>query len=108
MRFATDVDGVPFIPALYRQIAHWPAVLAWLADELVPRLDAPETNAKRAEFQAAARGAAVEIVARLPAPRGVAPDGETTRRILAAVDRYAVTSPEMTMFGRIMLDALPA
>ena len=46
--------------------------------------------------------------ARLPAPRGTAPDAETTRRILAAVDRYAETSPEMTMFGRIILDALPA
>src|SRR5579863_4377599 len=32
MRFATEVDGVPFIPALYRQVAHWPRVLSWLAD----------------------------------------------------------------------------
>lgn len=108
LRFATEVDGAPFIPALYRQIAHWPAVLAWLVDELVPRLHAPETNAKRAEFQAAAREAAADIVARLPAPSGTAPDADTTRRVLAAVDRYAVTSPEMTMFGRIILEALPA
>ncbi|MEA2738887.1 MAG: hypothetical protein QOH05_2194, partial [Acetobacteraceae bacterium] len=28
MRFATEVDDKPFLPALYRQIAHWPAVLA--------------------------------------------------------------------------------
>jgi hypothetical protein len=75
---------------------------------LVPRLQASETNAKRAEFQAAARDAAVGIVARLPAPHGAVPDTETTRRVLAAVDRYAVTSPEMTMFGRIVLEALPA
>jgi hypothetical protein len=32
MRLATEVDGVPFIPALYRQLAHWPPVLVWLAD----------------------------------------------------------------------------
>lgn len=108
MRFATEVGGAPFIPALYRQIAHWPTALVWLADELVPRLDAQETNARRAAFQTAAREAAADIVARLPAPRGTAPDADTTRRILAAVDRYAETSPEMTMFGRIILDALPA
>jgi hypothetical protein len=31
MRFTTAVDGKPFIPALYRQLARWPGVLAWLA-----------------------------------------------------------------------------
>ena len=109
MRFATDVDGVPFIPALYRQVAHWPGVLAWLADELEPRFQAPETAAARAAFQEAARAAAVEIVARLPPlPDGPAPDVATTQRVLAAIERYAVTSPEMTMFGQLILDALPA
>ena len=108
MRFATEVDGTPFIPALYRQLAHWPAVLAWLADELGPRFLAPETAAARAAFQAAARAAAPDIVARLPAlPVGEAPDEPTTQRVLTAVERYAVTSPEMTMFGQLILDALP-
>jgi hypothetical protein len=108
MRFATEVDGVPFIPALYRQVAHWPAVLGWLADELVPRLGAAETAAARAAFQAAARAAAEDIVARLPASGGsVGLDEEVRRRVLAAIGRYAETSPEMTLFGQIMLDALP-
>jgi hypothetical protein len=108
MRFATDVDGVPFIPALYRQVAHWPRVLSWLADELEPRFQAPETAAARAAFQEAARAAAVDIVARLPPlPDGPATDVATTRRVLAAIERYAVTSPEMTMFGQLILDALP-
>ncbi len=108
MRFATEVDGQPFIPALYRQFAHWPAMLAWLADVLVPRLRAQETNTARAAFRAAALQAAGPIVARLPslAP-GFRPDAETTRRVLATIDRYAETSPEMTMFGRLVLDALP-
>jgi hypothetical protein len=116
MRFATDVDGAPFIPALYRQLAHWPAFLAWLADALVPRLTAPETNAARAAFRAAAMEAAPAIVARLPRPDGgadpgathslAAPDAGTTRRILATIDRYAETSPEMTMFGRLILDVI--
>jgi hypothetical protein len=108
MRFATEVDGVPFIPALYRQLAHWPALLRWLADELEPRLQAPETDAARAAFQDAARAAAPSIVAGLSAPDDVAPPDEVTaQRVLAAIERYAVTSPEMTLFGQLILDALP-
>ena len=108
LRFATEVDGTPFIPALYRQLAHWPPLLAWLADELGPRFNAPETNAGRTSFQTAARAAAPGIVARLSSPTGSAPpDAATARRVMAAVDRYAVTSPEMTMFGQLILDALP-
>lgn len=108
MRFATKVDGTPFIPALYRQVAHWPPALAWLADELAPRFAAPETAVARAAFQTAARDAAPGIVARLPgAPDSERPDDDTVQRVLAAVERYAETSPEMTMFGQLILDALP-
>jgi hypothetical protein len=105
MRFATEVDGAPFIPALYRQLARFPAFLAWLADALVPRLTASETNTARAAFRTAALAAAPAIVARLPSP-GPTPDAETTRRILATIDRYAETSPEMTMFGRLISQAI--
>ena len=109
MQFATEVDGVPFIPALYRQLAHWPAVLAWLPDELAPRFGSHETAAARTAFQAAARAAAADIVARLPElPESASPDAATRRQVLAAIDRYAETSPEMTMFGQLILDALPA
>ena len=104
MRFATEVDGAPFIPVLYRQLARYPEFLAWLADALVPRLSEPETNTARAAFRAAALDAAPSIVARLPGlPPGPVPDSETTRRVLATIDRYAETSPEMTMFGRLIL-----
>ena len=108
MRFATEVDGTPFIPALYRQLAHWPGVLSWLADELEPRFAASETATARSEFRAAARKAAPGIIERLPgSPDGPAPDAATAQRVLATIDRYAETSPEMTMFGQLILDALP-
>lgn len=95
MRFATDLDGTPFIPALYRQLAHWPPVLAWLADELAPRFGAPDTAAMRAALQSAARAVAPDVVASLPGrPSGESPDAEMTRRILAAIERYRVTSPD--------------
>jgi hypothetical protein len=108
MRLATAVDGKPFVPALYRQIAHWPAVLAWLAAELAPRFAAPETASARTAFRAAAKRAAPDIVVRLPGvPPGAPPDAAIVRRVLATIDRYAETSPEMTMFGQLILDALP-
>ena len=43
-----------------------------------------------------------------PLSSSAAPDSETTRRVLATIDRYAETSPEMTMFGQLILDTLPA
>jgi hypothetical protein len=108
LQLGTEVDGSPFVPALYRQLAHWPNVLAWLATELGPRFAAPETSAARAAFRDAAWQAAQAIVARLPAlPATAPPDAETTRRVLATIDRYAETSPEMVMFGQLLLDALP-
>lgn len=109
MHFATEVDGMPFVPALYRQLAHWPPVLAWLADGLGPRLRAAETATARSAFQSAARTAASDIVARLRGlPEAPPPDAVTAKRVLAAIERYAETSPEMAMFGQLMLDALPA
>jgi hypothetical protein len=108
MQLGTEIDGKPFLPALYRQLAHWPQFLAWLATELGPRFAAPETATARAAFRQQALAAAPQIVARLPGlPARPAPDAETGRRILSAVDRYAGTSPEMTMFGRLILEALP-
>lgn len=108
MQLATEMDGKPFVPALYRQIAHWPGVLAWLATELGPRFDSMETNQARATFRDAAWASAPAIVARLPSlPAGSAPDAQTSERILATIERYAATSPEMVMFGQLILDALP-
>lgn len=109
MRFATQVDNKPFIPALYRQIAHWPDVLVWVADELTPHFSAGETAETRRAFRAAAYRAAPDIVANLPGlPPMQPPDPATTARLLAIIDRYAETSPEMTMFGNLILAAFPA
>jgi hypothetical protein len=108
LRFATELDGKPFIPALYRQLAHWPALLAFLADLVPPRLATAEARAAGAALRDAARAAAPAIVARLPglAPEAP-PDAPTAARVLAAVAGYGVTSPELTLVGRLLLDALP-
>jgi hypothetical protein len=108
MQLATEMDGKPFVPALYRQLAHWPGFLAWVAAELGPRFDAAETGRARAAFRNAAWREAPAIVARLPAlPGRPAPDAATVARVLATIERYAATSPEMVMFGQLILAALP-
>ncbi len=109
MRLATEIDGKPFVPSLYRQVAHWPGFLAWLSQELGPRFAEPETTQARAAFREAAWSAAKDIVARLPGlPQRPPPGAADVPRVLAAIDRYGGTSPEMTMFGRLILAALPA
>lgn len=109
MQLVTEMDGKPFIPALYRQLAHWPAFLAWVATELGPRFAAAETGKARADFRDASWNAAPAVVVRLPGlPDLPPPDPATVPRILAAIEGYAATSPEMVMFGQLILDALPA
>jgi hypothetical protein len=108
MQLGTEMDGKPFIPALYRQLAHWPAFLAWIATELGPRFAAAETAKARADFREASWNAAPAIVVRLPGlPDLPPPDAATIPRILAAIEGYATTSPEMVMFGQLIRDALP-
>ncbi|MBU2532708.1 MAG: hypothetical protein KKB37_08205, partial [Alphaproteobacteria bacterium] len=47
--FATEVDGSPFVPGLYRMLAHWPAYLAHLATVLAPRFDDPASRSSCAD-----------------------------------------------------------
>lgn len=107
MQLGTEMDGKPFVPALYRQLAHWPAFLAWVAVELAPRFAAAETNEARARFRDASWNAAPAIIARLPGFSIPAPAPAVVPRVLSAIEGYATTSPEMVMFGQLILDALP-
>ena len=107
MRCATEMNGRPFIPALYRQIAHWPRAMEWLADTVTPLFADPRTLAAGERFRVEARAAATDIVARLRALSGwTPPDAATTPQVLGAIERYAQTSPEMTLFGQLILDCL--
>jgi hypothetical protein len=107
MQFGTEMDGKPFVPALYRQLAHWPAFLGWLATELGPRFGTAETARAGADFRDAAWKEAPAIVARLPGPQAIPlTSAEFVPRILNAIEGYAKTSPEMVMFGQLILDAL--
>ena len=105
-RLATVDGAVRFVPGLYRQLAHWPGLLDWLADTLPPRLAAPDAQAMMAGLRAAAAEVAAPILAALPAapPAPLDPAGCTAVR--AAVARYGRTSPELTLAGRYLSAAL--
>ena len=108
LRLGTDVDGTPFVPGLYLILAQWPAYIAHLGDVLAPLGAAPETERARAALLQGIDAAVAELFSRLPsvAEQGM-PATETYPAVLAALDMYRRTSPEMVIFGRVIAGALP-
>ena len=107
---STKVGGEPFVPGLYRMLASWPGFLAHVATVLSPHLhDAVTREACRRLLQA--------VDAEVPAAFATLPPPPTTIRmppsgefadVLAALDSYRETSPQMVVFGRMIGEALPA
>ena len=105
----TEVGGQPFVPGLYRMLAHWPAYLAHTATVLRPRLADPVTAAVCRTLLERIDGAVPALLAQLPALGATppAPPRAEHAAVLAALMRYRETSPQMVVFGRLLRDALP-
>lgn len=109
MQFASLSEGKPFVPGLYRMLAHWPGLLAHLSVVLVPRLTAAETTAAfdliRARIDAAVPG----VLATLPPVTSSRPMPDEAERthFLTIGGTYRKTSPELVVLGRLIGDALP-
>jgi hypothetical protein len=105
----TTVARQLFVPGLYRMLATWPAFLAHVATVLRPHLDDEATRAACRRLLAAVDAEIPAVFATLPslpvAPP-IPPSGEFAD-MLAALDTYRKTSPEMVVFGRMLGDALP-
>lgn len=110
MRFATLSDGKPFVPGLYRMLAHWPAFLAHLAVVLSPRLGEPAISAAFDEIRARIDGSVPGVLATLPARSAAHPMPSASERAHYRSIRatYRKTSPELIVFGRLISDALPS
>jgi hypothetical protein len=109
--FAKGVGETPFVPGLYRMLAHWPALLAHLATDLASRIEAPDTIAAYDELRRRLDEVADACLQRLPPRRGEtrpAPDASERDHVLSVLDIYRRTSPEMVAFGRLIRDALPS
>ena len=102
--FAVTVDGHPFIPGLYRMLAHYPQFLAYLATTLAPRLHDPATTAACAAVKQNIDATMRELVATElpPVDRTGLPPPEQHAAVLDAIERYRETSPQMIIFGRLI------
>lgn len=109
LSISTPVDGAPFVPGLYRMLAQWPAYMAHVATELQPHFAAPQTRALCAKALAAIDAEIPTVFAALPAlpEHPPAPPAAEHAGVLAALDAYRKTSPEMIVFSRAIRDALP-
>jgi hypothetical protein len=104
------VGQQPFVPGLYRMLASWPAFLAHVATVLRPHLQDAATRAACQRLLDAVNAEIPAVFAALPMPPAtppMPPAGEFAD-VLAALDTYRKTSPEMVVFGRMIGDALPA
>ncbi|ETX00709.1 MAG: hypothetical protein ETSY1_10205 [Candidatus Entotheonella factor] len=110
LQFGTEVDGQPFVPGLYRMLAHWPAYLAHLATVLVPRFEDAETTACCQSLLQRLDAAIPDLFASLPAQDVCppAPPRAEYGAVLEVLNRYRKTSPEMVVLGTLIRDALPS
>lgn len=109
LRFAASSGGQPFVPGLYRMLAHWPGLLAHLATVLAPRLEARETAAACDAVRARIDMAVPDVLAGLaPVASGrPRPDAAERAHFASVGATYRKTSPELIVLGRLVRDALP-
>ncbi|MEZ5849604.1 MAG: hypothetical protein R3D68_03005 [Hyphomicrobiaceae bacterium] len=110
LAFATYRDGAPFVPGLYRMLAHWPAFLAHLAIVLPPRLADPQIATAFDTIRVRIDAAAPAVLATLPATptRHPMPDEQERQHFFRIGEIYRKTSPELIVLGRLVAGALPA
>ena len=103
------MDGKPFLPGLYRMLAHWPGLLAHLSVVLLPRLTAPETAAAFDKIRARIDAAVPGVLATLPPVKTSRPmpDAAERKHFLTIGGTYRKSSPELVVLGRLIGDALP-
>ncbi|HKZ06396.1 MAG TPA: hypothetical protein VJU81_13065 [Methylomirabilota bacterium] len=105
----TTVGGTPFVAGLYRMLARWPAFFAHVATVVRPRMDAPDARAACRRLLDAVDAEVPAVFDALPALPAAPPMPAAAEfpGVLAALDTYRQTSPEMVVFGRMISDALP-
>lgn len=103
------IGGQPFLPALYRQFAVWPAFAGYLAAVIPPRRADPAVVEAEARAIGGIVAAGRALHARLPAPPPdlSPPDAATAALIVEAIGRYRETSADMICTGQALLTALP-
>ena len=109
MQLGSGLGAQVMVPGLYRYFAIWPAYLAHAATELSPLLRDREVQESGRRMARRITEAAPGIVAGLPpVPKDLPRPGPAeTEAIVAALDMFKVTSPEMVIFSTLLKRALP-
>jgi hypothetical protein len=110
LSLGTPVAGQPFVPGLYRMLAQWPRFSAHVAVVLQPHFHDPETRERCGRVLRAIDAEIPAVFTALPrlSDRPPMPAKEEFPLVLAALDAYRKTSPEMIVFSRAIRDALPS
>jgi hypothetical protein len=110
LTLSNTVAGQPFVPGLYRMLAHWPAYLAHIATELGPYFaDTHTTQACHGIAQRVDAASAGVLDALPPAPTSPPrPPASEHAEVFEVMSRYRETSPQMVLFGTLLRDALPS
>jgi hypothetical protein len=110
LSLSTPVDGQPFVPGLYRMLGRWPGFVAHVATVLQPHFREPATRASCGRLLEAVDAEIPAVFAALPplSEQPPMPSKSEFAGVLAALDAYRKTSPEMVVFSRMIRDALPA
>lgn len=99
--FEVEVAGAPFVPGLYRMLAQWPGFLHHLAVVLGPRMTEPQTVRTCARLCARIDAVVPLVSATLPPPPPP-PEPGAARDVVAAIERYRITSPQMVVYCRLI------
>ena len=107
--FAADMVGKPFVPGLYRMLAHWPNLMMHLAVVLPPRLADSSSTAAYDELRARIDAAVPGVRATLPLEptQPLRPSDEACNHFLEIIKTYRKTSPEMVVASSLIREAMP-
>lgn len=109
MLLASEMGGKPFVPGLYRMLAHWPGFMAHLATALRPRLASAPVTGAFDELRRRIDAAVPEVLAGLPpvSSKHARPSDADRADFFTVGQTYRRTSPELVVVGQLLMDALP-
>jgi hypothetical protein len=108
MLLASEMGGKPFVPGLYRMLAHWPGLMAHLATALGPRLASAPVTSAFDELRRRVDVAVPDVLAGLPPVSSSRPRPSDADRadFFNVGQTYRRTSPELVVVGQLLMDAL--
>lgn len=104
---STEVDGKEFIPGLYRMLGHWPEYLVHVASKLSELRQTGQIDSSLQELPRNLDQQSQQLERNCPeVVPPIRPGSSSAAEIIKIIDNYRVTSPEMVVYSRYLLDEL--